>query len=111
MRKIKEILRLRYGCGLGMRRIARSLSISHSTVIDVLYRAEAQGLGWPVPGDLDDEDLRERLYPGRRRGRFRPEPDWSWVHTELKRKGVTLQLLWLEYKRMCPDGYQCSRFF
>src|SRR5690606_31121695 len=68
-------------------------------------------LSWPLPEDLDDAALEALLYPGNPQGRpRRPEPDWGWVHTELRRKGVTLQLLWVEYKRGHPDGYQYSRF-
>jgi len=112
MRKIKEILRLKHELGLGLRQIARSQGLSHSTVSDYLARAEAAGITWPLPEDLDEAAVEARLFPGhgeepRRR---RPEPDWAWVHRELRRKGVTLQLLWLEYKQEHPDGYQYSRF-
>ena len=111
MRKIKEILRLRWDLGLGVRQIARSLSISHSTVSDLLQRAEAAGISWPLPAELDESVLEQKLYPGNSgRRRTRPEPDWNWVYRELKHKGVTLQLLWLEYKREHPDGYQYSQF-
>lgn len=111
MRKVREILRLRNECGLGVRQIARSLSIAHSTVGDVLQRAQAAGLGWPLPTELDEAALWARLYPGNLgRPRTRPEPDWEYVHRELRRPGVTLQLLWLEYKKTHPGGYQYSRF-
>jgi transposase len=108
MRKIKEILRLK-GMGLSNRAIARSLSISHSTVSDLLGRARAEGIRWPV--EMDEASLEARLYPGNAgKRRRRPEPDWAHVHRELRRKGVTLQLLWLEYKENHPDGYQYSQF-
>lgn len=111
MRKIKEILRLRWEQNLPVRTIAHSVGVSHSTVVDMLNRAKAAGLSWPLPDDLDDGQLEARLYPGNReQGRVRPEPDWAAVHRELRRKGVTLQLLWMEYKRQHPDGYQYSRF-
>lgn len=76
MRKTKEILRLHYELGLSRREIARSLSISHSTVGDLLKRAEALGLTWPLPADLDEAALEMRLY-SRRPGSSacRPEPD------------------------------------
>ena len=110
MRKIKEILRLR-SLGLGARQIARSISSSHSTVLDLFHRADAAGVSWPLAEELDETELEKKLYPGNTgRPRTRPEPDWEWVHRELSRKGVTLQLLWLEYKRNRPDGYQYSRF-
>lgn len=111
VRKIREMLRLHFACGLGVRQIARSLGVSHSTVSELLHRAAVAGLSWPLPEDLDDVTLEARLYPGNPHGRpRRPEPDWAWVHTELRRKGVTLQLLWVEYKQAHPDGYQYSRF-
>jgi transposase len=112
MRKATEILRLRWGQRLPVRQIAQSLSISHSTVIDTIHRAEAAGLTWPLPAALDDAALEALVYrcqePGPRR--VRPEPDWAVVHRELRRKGVTLQLLWIEYKRTAPEGYQYTQF-
>ena len=111
MRKVREVLRLRHELGLGLRQIARSLGLSHSTVSGYLGRAEAAGVLWPLPEDLGDAELEARLFPGSEgQGRRRPEPDWGRVHRELRRKGVTLQLLWLEYKREHPNGYQYSRF-
>lgn len=111
MRKIKEILRLYYGLNFTRRQIARSLSISHTTVNDLIYRAEAAKITWPLPEDLDETTLEARLYPGNQANTSRrPEPDMALVHRELKRKGVTLQLLWFEYKGQHPDGYQYSQF-
>ena len=111
MRKTKEILRLRWGVGLGVRQIGRSLSISHSTVVDTLRRADAAGLKWPLPASLDDAGLEARLYPGNREyPAGRPEPDWKEIHEELRDDKVTLRLLWTEYKRDHPDGYQYSGF-
>ncbi len=111
MRKVGEVLRLRHELGLGLRQIARSLGLSHSRVAGYLGRAEAAGVPWPLPEDLGDAELEARLFPGSEaQGRRRPEPDRGRVHRELRRKGVTLQLLWLEYKREHPNGYQYSRF-
>lgn len=112
MRKIREILRLKWELGLGLRDIARSISASHSTVLGLIHRAEAAGLSWPLPPDLDDTKLEGLLYPGDPgQGKQRPEPDWQHLHEEMRRKGVTLQLLWLEYKHAHPsDGYQYSQF-
>jgi transposase len=112
MRKATEILRLRWEQQLRVRQVAQSLAISHSTVIDTIRRAEAAGLSWPLPAALDDEALKALLYRRQETGprRARPEPDWAEVHRELRRKGVTLQLLWIEYKRTAPDGYQYTQF-
>jgi len=111
MRKLKEMLRLHFEVGLSNRGIARSLSVSHSTVNDLLGRFRSAGMTWPLPGKVDEAVLQAVLYPGNTgKRRHRPEPDWSQVHRELSRKGVTLQLLWLEYKDQHPDGYQYSQF-
>ena len=112
MRRIKEVLRLHHESGLGQRQIGRALSISHATVREYLRRAEGAGLSWPLPATLSDTQLEQRFFPppimipaGER-----PLPDWPAQHTELKRKGVTLFLLWQEYKTVYPDGYQYSWF-
>ena len=115
MRKIREALRLHYDAGLGVRAISRSLKASPSTVREYLVRAKLQGLTWPLPESLDDVALLQRLYPTpRTNSRRLPPPQWSKVHRELRRKGVTLALLWEEYKAVHPEGMQyswfCSRY-
>lgn len=112
MPRVREILRLHAEMGLSGRAIARSLGISPSTVTSVLGRVKAAGLSWPLPSEFDDDALLEaRLFPS---PSGRPtsihEPDWSQIHKELRRKGVTLLLLWVEYKAAHPDGLQYSRF-
>ena len=111
MRKIREVLRLHHDAGMGIRAISRSLKASPSTVREYLIRAKAQGLSWPLPESLDDAGLLRRLYPmpAQSTSRF-PPPDWSKVHRELRRKGVTLALLWEEYKTVHPEGMQYSWF-
>jgi len=112
MRNIKEILRLSWGLGLGKRQVARSCSISHSTVIEYLRRAEKAALRWPLPDGLDETALEALLYPSPDRtfqGIRRYIP-FEYIHKELRRKGVTLQLLWDEYKEANLDGYQYSQF-
>lgn len=112
MRKIKEVLRLYWGQGLSKRQTARSCGISRPAVDGYLCRAKAAGLHWPLPVELDDGALERLLFP---RAPALPEtaramPDWSAVHRELKRPGVTLQLLWHEYRQTHPQGYQYTWF-
>jgi transposase len=111
MRNIRDVLRLKAG-GMSKRQIAASLSVSSTSVLNCLRRSQAVGLGWPLPEDMTDEALESRLYPppvvvpeDRR-----PQPDWAAVHRELKRPGVTLQLIWQEYRAQHPEGYGYSRF-
>lgn len=111
MRTIKEVLRLKWFCGLGRRAIAKSCGIAKSTVAEYVKRAEQAGLSWPLPEDLDDAALEHRLYPPVIiLDTPRPLPAWADVHRELARKNVTLMLLWDEYKAQYPDGYQYSQF-
>jgi transposase len=113
MRKIAEVLRLKWECQLSNRAIARSCSISHSTVSEYLRRAQEAGLSWPLPAELDEDTLYELLFPKATRNpssRVIPCPDWSWIHTELRKKSVTLRLLWVEYREAHPDGYGYSQF-
>lgn len=112
MRKIKEILRLRWGCGLSARQIARSLGIARSTVAEYLRRVAEAGLAWPLPEELDETAIERLLFPPLPLIPFceRPLPEWVEVHQELRRKGTTLFLLWQEYKARYPEGFQYSRF-
>jgi transposase len=112
MRKIRETLRLHFDCGLGQRPIARCLDISRTTVGDYLRRAEAAGLGWPLPASLTDQQLYHQLFPPMIpvSATGRTVPNCASLHTELKRKGVTLMLLWEEYLAEHPQGYRYSQF-
>jgi transposase len=112
MRKINEVLRLKHHCGVSNRDIACSCGVARSTVAEYLRRAAAAGLTWPLPEDLDDGRLEAMLFPPPPvlPPESRPQPDWPVLHLELKKKGVTLFLLWQEYKAVSPEGYQYSRF-
>jgi transposase len=113
MRRVREILRLKHECGATDRAIARSLGIARSTVAVTLDRLAAAELCWPLPATLSDRVLEAMLYagPGTQRGsRRKAEPDWTHVHHELRRPGVTLMLLWEEYQQAEPDGYGYSRW-
>jgi len=112
MRQMRQILRL-VRDGVSAREIGRLLGVARSTIQDNLRRAEAAGLAWPLPAELTDIVLEERLFAraGVKRGyRRRPEPDWQALACELKRPGVTLMILWEEYRAQHPDGYAYSRF-
>jgi transposase len=112
MRQIRQMLRLHHD-RVSARAIGRILGVARSTIQDNLKRAEAAGLAWPLPGDLTDDVLEHRLFAraGVKAGfRRRPEPDWALVTCERKRPGVTLTVLWEEYRAVCPDGYGYSRF-
>lgn len=110
MRKIREVLRL-HAEGLSGRRIGRSLGVSHVTVRGYLVRAEQAGLSHASAAGLDDAELEQRLFPAAPPvGTPRPLPQWSRIQEELRKSGVTLQLLWLEYKAAHPDGYQYTQF-
>lgn len=112
MRQVREVLRLKWACGLSDRKIAQSLRISRPTVAEYVRRAQAAGLSWPLPDSLDEATLERRLFATTHNPpalRY-PPPDWPHVHRELRRKGVTLFLLWQEYKAATPEGVQYSQF-
>lgn len=113
MRKIKEVLRLHHEAGLSRRGIAQALNVSYGSVVNYLNRAQQATLSWPLPQDMDERTLGRLLFPsqpatGQRRF---AEPSYSTVHQELKRKGVTKQPLWQEYRQQHPDdGYSYAQF-
>jgi len=113
MRKLRDILRLHFAAALSNRAIARAIGVSASTVSDCLVRARAADVGWPPPEGMSDTALDEALY-GRRVSRQAIAqatlPDYAEVHRELRGKGVTLMLLWTEYKVLHPDGLMYSAF-
>lgn len=112
MRKFKEVLRLKFDHHLTNRQIAKSCGISHVTVRKYLDMAEQAGITWPLAEDIDDGQLEERLYSKVSRPAFDKSamPSMEYLFQELKKKHVTLQLLWYEYKQGSPDGYQYSYF-
>ena len=112
MRQVHDVLRLKWAGGLSDRQIARSLGLSRPTVANYVHRAQAAGLSWPLPDGLDEAALERLLFPlsPARATTEHLAPDWSHLHQELKRKGVTLFLLWQEYKATTPDGFQYSWF-
>ena len=112
MRHAREIIRLK-ASSVSTHEIARRLGMARSTVRETLKRAQTAGLFWPLPEAMNDGALEAALYASRRskRGHRRiEEPDWASVHRELKRKHVTLLILWDEYIVANPGGYSYSRF-
>jgi len=112
VRKIREILRLKWELGLSNRTIARSCRTSHSTVGEYVKRAEMAGLQWPLPEELNEDRLYELLFPrAEKKGKHTiPLPNWNEVHSELRKKSVTLRLLWVEYLEDNLAGYSYSQF-
>src|SRR5688572_26242566 len=116
MRKVREVLRLHFECGCTQRQIALACSLSTSTVCDYSRRAEEGGLGWEQARLLSDAEVESRLFKhvGRCEPAARAAIDFAWVHSELRRVGVTLQLLWGEYKLGAEKAgvrpYQYSQF-
>jgi transposase len=112
MRKIRDVLRYRHSTGLSLEAIARALNISKGVVAKYLRLASDAGVGWPLPEDLDDAALERWLYqqPSARAPTF-AEPNYAEVHQELKRKGVTLILLWEEYRQTVGEAsFQYTAF-
>lgn len=113
MRQVREILRLAFSNTVPGREIARRLRIAPSTVRETLKRFASAGLSWPLAEEITDEELEDKLYGkvGSKQGHRRlAEPDWGRIHCELKRKHVTLSVLWDEYIEQHPDGYRYSRY-
>jgi len=114
MRRVREILRLKYECGISDRAIAVAVGVARSTVRLCLDRVAVAGLSWPLPATVSDQRLEALLFaplggsqPGHR---HKAEPDWTAVHHELRRPGVTLLLLWEEYRAIHSSGYGYSRW-
>jgi transposase len=110
MRKVREILRLKHAHQMSERQISLTVGLSRSTVSEYLRRAATANLHWPLPEEVDDALLERRLFPPKCDTPVRPMPDWNAVHNELKRRGVTLMLLWEEYRAQHGEGYAYSPY-
>jgi transposase len=110
MRKIREVLRLKFDANVSDRQIARAIGSARSTVRECLRRCKEAGLTWPLPAELDEAALQEKLYRRDVPASCTPTPDFAKLQAELKRPGVTRLLLWQEYKAAHPDGWQYSVF-
>jgi transposase len=110
MRKVRDVLRLTHTIGLSRRQVGEATGVGKSSVADYVRRAEAAGITWPIPDEIDDAELERRLFPTPDEAPKRAEPEWPKIHRELKRRSVTLVLLWQEYQAEHPGGYSYSRF-
>ena len=112
MRKVREVLRLKHALGMSERLIADAVGVGKTAVGEYLRRARVIGLAWPLPEGMDEAELERRLFTpaGFHDGPNKPLPDHAKVHEDLKRRGVTLMLLWEEYRAEHADGYGYSRF-
>jgi transposase len=108
MLKAREILRLKHEVGLSLREIGQSCNCGKTTVSDVLERAQRAGISWPI--DLSDKQLLSLLHPPSEQGKAAPEPDLAYMFYEMKKKSVTLMLLWEEYKEKHPAGLMYTQF-
>lgn len=105
MRRIKEVLRLKWACNLTHRQVQGALGVGLGTITQYLQLATAAGLDWAAAEPLEEDELERRiLSPASPVPAKRIEPDCNVIHRELRRKGVTLQLLWEEYVESHPGG-------
>lgn len=104
MRKLREIIRLHFESGMSANRIATSVNVARSVVQEYLRRARVHDLSWPLPAGMDDAQLENLLYPITVQGQQYAEPDWQALHEQLKEKGITRELVWLDYKSDCGSG-------
>lgn len=113
MRKIREVLRLSFEQGLSPRQIQKSCQVARTSVQEYIGRAIEQNLtSWDQVCALDDTALERHLYPPKDPGATTGKvmPPMEYLYQQMRRKGVTLQLLWFEYRQEHPDGYQYSYF-
>jgi transposase len=112
MRKIREVLRLTHELGLSVRQVREATGVGKTAVSEYVSRARVIGITWPIPPEITDAELERRLFTpaGFHEGSTKPLPDWTKVHEELKRRGVTLMILWEEHRAAYVDGHGYSRF-
>jgi transposase len=111
MRKISEILRQRYDLKRTCREIAQSLNIGTGTVYNYLSRAKFAGISWPLPEGMSEQELNNKIFlPVEKSTAPRPLPDWELIHRERRKKGMTVILLWREYREIHPNGLGYTQF-
>ena len=117
MRKIREVLRLKFECGRSRADTAASVGIGETTVSEYVARARSAGVTWEIAKALSDVEVEAALFrdPGRNEPPARLPVDYAWVHRELSNPCVTLQTIWLEYRESASHEttakpYEYSRF-
>src|SRR5215468_7118095 len=111
MRKIREVLRLTHEHKLSVRQVSKATGVGKTAVSEFVARAKVIGITWPIPPEISDAELEARLFtPAGLRESTRPVPDWVKVHQELKRRHVTLMILWEEYRAEVCNGHGYSRY-
>jgi transposase len=112
MRKIRDVLRLTHAIGMSRRLVGEATGIGKTAAGEYVRRAAVAGLSWQIPGEIDDAELERRLFPTTNAASpsARSGPNWSDIHAELKRRGVTLALLWQECRAEHSQGYAYSWF-
>ena len=111
MRKIREVLRLTHELRLTVRQVREATGVGKTAVSEYVSRAKVVGITWPIPPEISDAELERRLFTpaGFHEGSTKRLPDWTKVHEELKRRGVTLMILWEEHRAAYVDGHGYSR--
>ncbi|MFP4331685.1 MAG: IS21 family transposase, partial [Campylobacterales bacterium] len=113
MKKIKDVLRLRFATDISFRQISKALEIPRSTVADYCKRFTITSYELDEFLSLDEDIIYELLFPEKKlvkKDTKRPLPDMEYIHKEIAQKGVTFELLWMEYKELHPNGYGLSQF-
>ena len=114
MRKVKKVLGFHFEEGRSARAIATHCGMARRSVASVLERFAASGLSWPEAGDMAEEALEAALFPAPTQAAPQQEVDWAKVETDLSEQGVTLKLLWEEWRETHPGGMSyptwCRRF-
>jgi len=110
MKKIKKVLEYVLGEEMSQQKTAMALGIARSAVADYLKRASAAGLSWPLDESLTDQEIEDLLFPVSEKKKGLPQPDWNYIHNEMKRRGATLMVLHEEYLQTYPSGMRYRRF-